>query len=63
MERERKEQKVKEMNVNPCSTSFSFTNEVYRLPLSISFTPMNMVTNYLVPAVKVMQSLNSLGEM
>lgn len=63
MERKRKEQKVKEINVNSCSTTFSFTNKVYRLPSSISFTPMNMVTNYFVPAAKAMQGLNSLGKM
>lgn len=52
MERERKEQKMREQNVNPCSTSVSFTNKVYKLPLSISFTPTNMVVNYFVPVVK-----------
>lgn len=63
MERERKEQKMRERKVNPCSTSFSFTNKVYKLPLSISFTPMDMVTNYFVLAIKAMQGLDTLGKL
>lgn len=63
MERERKEQKMREWKVNPCSTSFSFTSKVYKLPLSISFTPMDMVTNYFVLAIKTMQGLSTLGKL
>lgn len=54
---------MREQKVNPCSTSFSFTGNIYKLPLSISFTPMNMILNYFVPAVKAMQGLNTLGKL
>lgn len=62
-ERERKEQKMRKQKVNPCSTSFSFTGNIYKLPLSISFTPVNMIPNYFVPAIKAMQGLNTPGKL
>lgn len=54
---------MREQKVNPCSTSFPFTGNIYKLPLSISFTPMNMILNYFVTAVKAMQGLNTLGKL
>lgn len=48
---------------NPCSTSFSFTGSVYKLPLSIPFAPINMFPNYFVPSTKAMQGLNTPGKL